>query len=104
MKLNNKSMARIYRISCMVVILTVLLSCAAFAASTDPVLAPLNRLKDMVRGVVTIGGGLVALWGIVQLGLTLQSHDASQRGTGILIAIGGIIIALAPKIIDWITA
>ena len=47
--------------------------------------------------------GLILLgWGIVQVGLSLQSHDPSQRSQGFLTLAGGIIIAFAKEILDLI--
>ena len=42
-------------------------------------------------------------WGIVQVGLALKSHDASQRANGFLTVAGGIIITFAKEILDLIT-
>ena len=41
-------------------------------------------------------------WGIVQVGLSLQSHDPSQRSQGFLTLAGGIIITFAKEILDLI--
>ena len=47
--------------------------------------------------------GLILLgWGIVQIGLSLQSHDPSQRSQGFLTLAGGIIITFAKEILDLI--
>ncbi len=43
-------------------------------------------------------------FGIVQIGLSLKSHDASQRANGFLTFFGGVIIAFAKDILDLITA
>ena len=49
------------------------------------------------------GIGLILLgWGIVQVGLSLQSHDPSQRSQGFLTLAGGIIITFAKEILDLI--
>ena len=39
---------------------------------------------------------------IVQIGLSLKSHDASQRANGFLTFFGGVIIAFAKDILDLI--
>ena len=55
----------------------------------------------MVCGAV----GLILLgWGIVQIGLSLQSHDPSQRSQGFLTLAGGLVITFAKEILDLITA
>ena len=45
-----------------------------------------------------------AMWGIVQVGLSLQSHDPSQRSQGFLTLAGGLVITFAKEILDLITA
>lgn len=102
--MKNNNWKRIYRIVCMIAVCTVLLSCAAFASETEaPIMPAVNAFNGMVRNIVTIAGGLVAILGAVQFGLSLQSHDPSQKSTGIMTFFGGLIIALAPQIIDWLT-
>lgn len=43
-------------------------------------------------------------WGIVQLGMSIQSHDASQRSQGMLCVFGGLIIAFSKEILSAIGA
>ena len=49
-----------------------------------------------VDGVIVLG------WGIVQLGMSIQSHDASQRTQGILCVFGGLLIAFSKEILSAI--
>ena len=42
-------------------------------------------------------------FGILQVGLSLKSHDASQRANGMLTVAGGIIITFTKEILDLIT-
>jgi hypothetical protein len=42
-------------------------------------------------------------WGIVQVGLALKTHDASQRANGFLTVAGGVIITFAKEILSLIT-
>ena len=49
--------------------------------------------------------GLILLgWGVVQVGLSFQSHDPSQRSQGFLTLAGGLVITFAKEILDLITA
>ena len=41
-------------------------------------------------------------WGIVQVGLSFQSHDPSQRSNGFLTLAGGVIITFAKEILNLI--
>ena len=41
-------------------------------------------------------------FGIVQIGMSLKSHDASQRANGFLTFFGGVVIAFAKDILDML--
>ena len=43
-------------------------------------------------------------FGVLQLGLSLKSHDPSQRSQGFLTLAGGLVITFAKEILDLITA
>ena len=49
-------------------------------------------------------GGIILGWGIVQVGMSIQSHDASQRTQGFLCLFGGLMIAFAKEILTAIGA
>ena len=72
----------------------------AFAAG-DP-LGVVNNLSTFIFGLIRAVGLIVLGWGIVQVGLSLQSHDASQRSNGFLTLAGGIVITFAKEILDLI--
>ena len=74
----------------------------AFAASTDP-LTVVNNLSDFIFGLIRAVGLILLGWGIVQVGLSLQSHDPSQRSNGFLTLAGGIVITFAKEILTLIT-
>ena len=74
----------------------------AFAASTDP-LTVVNNLSDFIFGLIRAVGLILLGWGIVQVGLSLQSHDPSQRSNGFLTLAGGIVITFAKEILNLIT-
>lgn len=42
-------------------------------------------------------------FGILQIGLALKSHDASQRANGMLTVAGGIVITFTKEILTMIT-
>ena len=76
-------------------------SMTAFAAS-DP-LTVVNNLSDFLFGLIRAVGLILLGWGIVQVGLSLQSHDPSQRSNGFLTLAGGIVITFAKEILTLIT-
>ena len=83
----------------------VLIVCAlplrAYAAD-DP-LSIVNNLSDFIFGVIRAVGLILLGWGIVQIGLSFQSHDPSQRSNGFLTLAGGVIVTFAKEILSLIT-
>ena len=83
-------------------LLLALFSVGVFAAN-DPVQA-VNNLSDFLFKVIKAIGLIILAFGIVQLGLSIKSHDPSQRANGFLTVAGGVVIAFAKEILDLITA
>ena len=77
----------------------------AFAAAGggDP-LSIVNNLSDFIFSCIKAIGVIILGWGIVQLGMSIQSHDASQRSQGMLCVFGGLIIAFSKEILSTIGA
>ena len=71
-------------------------------ADGDP-LAVINNLSNFIFGLIRAIGIILAGWGIVQVGISIQSHDPSQRSNGFLTLAGGIIIMFAKEILNLIT-
>lgn len=76
-----------------------LMTNTVFAA--DP-LTTINSLSDFIFSAIKAIGLILLGFGIVQIGLSLKSHDASQRANGFLTFFGGVIIAFAKDILDMI--
>ncbi len=76
-------------------------SVTAFAAS-DPIQV-VNNLSDFIFGLVRAVGMIMLGFGIVQIGLSLKSHDPSQRANGFLTLAGGVVITFAKEILTLIT-
>ena len=87
-----------------IVVLTMIctLSVTAFAAGDDP-LTVVNNLSEFMFGLIRAIGLILLGFGIVQVGLSLKSHDPSQRANGFLTVAGGIIITFAKEILNLIT-
>lgn len=73
----------------------------ALAAGDDPLTA-INNLSTFVFAAIKAIGVILLGWGVVQIGMSLQSHDPSQRSTGFLTFFGGLMIAFAKEILDLI--
>lgn len=69
----------------------------------DDPLTVINNLSTFIFGIIRAIGMILLGWGIVQVGLALKSHDASQRANGFLTLAGGVIITFAKEILDLIT-
>lgn len=83
-------------------ILVFSITSSAFAAEDDPI-AVVNNLSDFIFGLIRAIGIILLAFGIVQVGLSLKSHDPSQRANGFLTLAGGIIITFAKEILNLIT-
>lgn len=77
------------------------MSVTAFAAG-DPITV-VNNLSDFIFGLIRAIGMILLGFGIVQVGLSLKSHDPSQRANGFLTLAGGVIITFAKEILTLIT-
>ena len=56
----------------------------------------------LIFGLIRAVGMILLGFGIVQVGLSLKSHDPSQRANGFLTLAGGVIITFAKEILTLI--
>ncbi len=77
-----------------VMVYAVLAVCVTPALAADP-LSVINNLSDYIFGIIKAVGVIVCALGVVQVGISLQSHDASQRTQGLLFLAGGLLIVFA---------
>jgi hypothetical protein len=90
---------------CAASVMTVVFAVSAVvpaSAATDP-LAVVGNLSDFIFGLIRAVGLILLGFGIVQVGLSLKSHDPSQRANGFLTLAGGIIITFTKEILTLIT-
>lgn len=92
---------RIYTALVLALTLTVISGTTAFAAGNDPINV-VNNLSDFIFGLIRAVGLIILGWGIVQVGMSFQSHDPSQRSNGFLTLAGGVIITFAKEILNLI--
>ena len=97
-----------YRWYCSLVAVVALMGCCTMTAfAADDPLTVINNLSEFIFGLIRAVGLILRLillgWGIVQVGLSLQSHDPSQRSNGFLTLAGGVIITFAKEILTLIT-
>ena len=104
LKPTEKNAMRIYFIAAaaLLILLFPSVAYAMEAGGGDP-LTVINNLADFIFGVIRAIGLILLGFGILQVGLSLKSHDASQRANGMLTVAGGIIITFTKEILDLIT-
>ena len=95
---------KFYCALCVILIMLCSLAMPVFASETgnDP-LTVINNLSDFVFGLIRAVGMITLGFGIVQVGLSLKSHDPSQRANGFLTLAGGVVITFAKEILNLIT-
>ena len=98
--LEEYDLSDIYAMSVLALTLTMSMGVTAFAAG-DPITV-VNNLSDFIFGLIRAVGLILLGWGIVQVGLSFQSHDPSQRSNGFLTLAGGVIITFAKEILNLI--
>lgn len=103
-KTMRKNSIKIFKIAvCLIytVIFFVLNSKSVFGAD-DP-LTVINNLSTFIFGLIRAVGMIILGFGIVQVGLSLKSHDPAQRANGVMTVAGGVIITFAKEILNLIT-
>lgn len=70
-------------------------------AANDPVTV-VNNFSDFMFGMIRAIGMILLGFGVVQVGLSLKSHDPSQRANGFMTVAGGIVITFAKEILNII--
>jgi len=102
--LNNKNFERkakrVYSVFACVTLLLAVTAVPALAAD-DP-LTVVNNLSDFIFSLIRAIGLILLGFGIVQIGLALKGHDASQRAQGFMTFFGGVVIYFAKDILDMI--
>ena len=84
------------------------ITCSIVGVFMVPVLAEseaetaINNMSNIIFGIIRAIGIILAGWGLVQVGMSFQSHDPSQRSQGFLCLAGGLIIVFAKSILTAI--
>ena len=100
---------RYVRLVCMALALVLLMipalatGGAAPAPASNDALDAVENLSDFIFALIRAVGLILLGYGILQVGLSFQSHDPSQRSNGILTIAGGIIIVFTKEILNLIT-
>ena len=84
------------------IVLAMTLGAGLVFADGDPIQV-VNNLSSFIFSLIRAIGLILLGLGIIQVGLSLKSHDPSQRATGFLTLAGGIIITFTKEILTMIT-
>ena len=102
LKTNNfeRKVKRIYAVLACTAMVMMVTAVPALAAD-DP-LTVVNNLSEFIFSLIRAIGLILLGFGIVQIGLALKGHDASQRAQGFMTFFGGVVIYFAKDILDMI--
>lgn len=59
----------------------------------------LTNLNELIIGLVKVIGGILCIYGILQVGMSFSGHDPSQRIQGLMCIGGAILIFFSPEIL-----
>ena len=99
--MKNRNMKSLFGLYAVVVLVNTIFVMPVFATS-DP-LTVINNLSEFIFSLIRALGLILLGFGIVQVGLSLKSHDPSQRANGFLTLAGGVIITFTKEILTMIT-
>lgn len=97
---NKKNIFKIYIILLCIFAFTLGTSSTVFAAD-DP-LSVINKLSDLIYGMLRAVGIIVLGYSIFQIGTSLKSQDPAQRAVGIMTFAGGVIMTFAKEIVQFL--
>lgn len=110
-KMNIKKSKRLITMLMTVVSLFLCLSNVVLAAESNgstttfgsQPLEVIQNLSEFIFGIIRVVGMIVTGFGVLQLGLSINSHDSTQRSNGFLAIAGGVVIIFTKEIINLIT-
>lgn len=97
-----KSKKRLPLIVLLAAVFMLVLALPVLAVPSDP-LAVINNLSSFIFSLIRAIGLILLGFGILQVGLSLKSHDPSQRANGMLTVAGGVVITFTQEILTLIT-
>lgn len=101
-RLGDKGLRRFRNASVGLFAMAILVSGNVVLAADDP-LAVVNNLSNFIFGLIRAVGMIILGFSVVQIGLSIKSHDPSQRANGFLTLAGGVVITFAKEILNMIT-
>ena len=102
MPLKARKFLKVWVTAVLVIFVIGAMALTCFAAEDDPITV-VNNLSDFMFGLVRAVAMIMLGFAVVQIGLSLKSHDPSQRANGFLTLAGGVVITFAKEILNLIT-
>jgi hypothetical protein len=96
----NKKRKLVCAIFC---VMALCFSVASVARAADDPVKVVENLSDFIFSIIRAVGLILLGFGILQVGLSLKSHDPSQKANGMLTCTGGILIVFTKEILNLIT-
>lgn len=100
--LGKKKTKRFIGAAFVFMLITVITTTSVVYAADDP-LSVVNNLSNFIFGLIRAIGMIILAFSVVQIGLSIKSHDPSQRANGFLTFAGGVVITFAKEILTMIT-
>lgn len=98
-----KTNTRVKRLFATFAVMVLMVTCCVPAMAVDDPLAVITNLSEFIFSLIRAVGLILLAFGVLQLGLSLKSHDPSQRANGMLTIAGGIVITFTKEILNLIT-
>ena len=98
-----KTNTRAKRLFVTFAVMVLMVTCCVPALAVDDPLAVITNLSEFIFSLIRAVGLILLAFGVLQLGLSLKSHDPSQRANGMLTIAGGIVITFTKEILNLIT-
>lgn len=98
-----KTNTRAKRLFATFAVMVMMVTCCVPAMAVDDPLAVITNLSEFIFSLIRAVGLILLAFGVLQLGLSLKSHDPSQRANGMLTIAGGIVITFTKEILNLIT-
>lgn len=104
-KVNKQFAVKLLKRSMIIILYVIALfvAQASHVFATNEPLAVINNLSNFIFGLIRAVGMIILAFGVVQVGMSLKSHDPSQRANGFMTLAGGVVITFAKEILNIIT-
>lgn len=103
-KIDEKKLKRVKKIMMITTMLSFGLNTVMPVYAADDPISVINNLSNFIFTLTRAIGTIILIFGVVQIGMSYQSHDPSQRTNGVFTLVGGVIITFAKEIIGVITS